>query len=225
MAKMGQNIRVLITDDHQVYREGLKSIIHRFPGITAVGEAGTGVEAVAFVKENQPDIVLMDIIMPEMNGIEAARIIHHECPKTAVIAVSRFTDRMHVVDMIHAGAMGYLSKGCTKKELLDAIYAVSQNIPYYSTEVAVILNQLTGHRHFQVNRNDAEPDLFTQNELRVIEMICQQQTAKEIAETMCLGVRTIEGYRKRIEEKMGVKNTAGIVIYAIRKKIFLLPSE
>jgi DNA-binding NarL/FixJ family response regulator len=222
---MGQNIRVLIADDHQVYREGLKSIIHRFPGITVVGEAGTGIEAVSFVKENQPDLVLMDIIMAGMNGIEATRIIHEQFPKTSIIAVSRFTDRIHVIDMIHAGAMGYLSKGCTKKELLDAICAVSQNIPYYSTEVALILNQLTGHRNFQVNKDDTETNLFTRNELRIIELVCQQQTAKEIADALCLGVRTIEGYRKRIQGKMGVKNTAGIVIYAIRKKIFLLPSE
>ncbi|NCI49645.1 response regulator transcription factor [Sediminibacterium roseum] len=222
---MGQNIRVLIADDHQVYREGLKSIIHRFPGITVSGEAGTGSEAVSFVRDQQPGVVLMDIIMPGMNGIEAARIIRQEFPKTSVIAVSRFTDRIHVIDMIHAGAMGYLSKGCTKKELLDAIYSVSQNIPYYSTEVALILNQLTGHRNFQVNKDGHESGLFTRNELRVIELICQQKTAKEIAETLCLGVRTIEGYRKRIEEKMGVRNTAGIVVYAIRKKIFLLPPE
>lgn len=222
---MGQNIRVLIADDHQVYREGLKSIIHRFPGISVASEAGTGEEVVALVQEKQPDIILMDILMPGMNGIEATRIVHRDFPKTAVIAVSRFTDRIHVIDMIHAGAMGYLSKGCTKKELLDAIDAVSQNIPYYSAEVAIILNQLTGHRNFQVNKSDTETSLFTRNELRIIELICQQHTAKEIADHLCLGVRTIEGYRKRIQEKMGVKNTAGIVIYAIRKKIFLLPSE
>jgi DNA-binding NarL/FixJ family response regulator len=222
---MGQNIRVLIADDHQVYREGLKSIIHRFPGVSVAGEAENGLEAVAFVKEHHPDIVLMDIIMPEMNGIEATRIIHSDEPKTAVIAVSRFTDKIHVIDMIHAGALGYLSKGCTKKELLDAIYAISQNIPYYSLEVASILHQLTGHRNFQVNKNEGDTDLFTRNELRIIELICQQLTAKEIADVLCLGVRTIEGYRKKIEEKMGVKNTAGIVIYAIRKKIFVLPAE
>lgn len=223
---MGQNIRVLITDDHQVYREGLKSIIHRFPGISVAGEAENGEQALVEISDTLPDIVLTDILMPEMNGIELTRAIKRNFPRVAVIAISRFTDKIHVIDMIHAGAQGYLSKGCSKKELMDAIYAVSQNIPYYSTEVATILNQLTGHRNFQVNNlADADANRFTATELRVIELICHQHTAKEIADILCLGVRTIEGYRKRIEEKMDVKNTAGIVIYAIRKKLFLLPME
>lgn len=212
-------ITIVIADDHEIFRDGFKEMVKRFPEVQLIGEAENGKELMDLVKRLSPDVVLTDIKMPLMDGIEAARqLIKNKCT-TRIIALSMFDEENLIIDMLEAGAKGYLLKNTHKHEIIEAIKAVHDGKTYYCKHTSEKLLQLIAKSKFNPYKKIAKPQ-FSEREVQIIRMICDQLSNKEIAEKLNLSVRTIEGYREKVQEKMDVHNTAGIVVYAIKTSIY-----
>ncbi|RXK58559.1 response regulator transcription factor [Lacibacter luteus] len=219
MTTASNPITIVIADDHEIFRDGFTVMIKKFPEITIIGEAENGTELVALVRKLRPDVVLTDIKMPKMDGIEATKLLVQEQPGTNIIALSMFDEDNLIVDMLEAGARGYLLKNAHKDEIIEAIKAVYKEQTYYCRHTSSKLMQMIAKSRFTPSQKKERPQ-FTDKEISIIRLICEQLSNKEIADRLNLSVRTIEGYREKIQEKMDVHNTAGIVVYAIKNKIY-----
>ncbi|MET0394214.1 MAG: response regulator transcription factor [Chitinophagaceae bacterium] len=215
---MPTTIRLVIADDHEIFRDGLSLMLSKQPSISLVGQAENGRKLVDLVRELEPDVVMTDVKMPVMDGIEATRFLLSERPDRKIIALSMFDEENLIVDMLEAGARGYLLKNADKQEILDAICNVYDDKTYYCRHTSSRLISLISKSKFNPYRKK-EPLSFTDRETEIIRLICQQLTAQEIADRVFLSKRTVEGHRTRILEKMNVKNTAGVVIYALKHRI------
>jgi DNA-binding NarL/FixJ family response regulator len=214
-------IRLLIADDHEVLREGFCSILNGNKEIELVGAASNGVELIELTERLMPDIIITDIRMPVMNGFEATKILTAKYPGIGVIIFTICKEEKLVIDMLEAGVQGYLIKNSGKKEILEAIYAVMNQKTYYCRETTALLTQVIAKNG--VGRKEKRGYMaFNHKEKEIICLICEGKSNKEIAAKLNLSIRTVEGYREKIEYKMGVKNTAGIVVYAIKNGIFQL---
>lgn len=211
-------IRLVIADDHEIFRDGLALMLSKQQDIELIGQAGNGKQLISLVNELQPDVVMTDVKMPVMDGIEATRSLIAENPDLHLIALSMFDEENLIVDMLEAGAKGYLLKNADKQEILDAIHSVYQGKPYYCHHTTSKLASLISKSKFNPYKK-RDPLVFTDREKEIIRLICQQLTAQEIADKVFLSKRTVEGHRTRILEKMNVKNTAGVVIYALRHRL------
>jgi DNA-binding NarL/FixJ family response regulator len=187
-----------------------------------VAEAKTGYDLIELVKSYHPDIILTDIQMPKLSGVEATKVIHSLYPTIGILAISMFNDETHVVDMLESGALGYLLKSADKHEIIDAINSVHQGNPYYCQSTSARLTIAISKSKFNPYKEADQSILFSTIEVEVIQLICEELSTKEISEQLYKSTRTIEGYRVKILEKMKVKNTAGIVIYAIKNELFKL---
>lgn len=212
---MNYSIRLAIADDHEIFRDGLALMLSKQQDVNLIGQAGNGRELLDLVAAQQPDIVMTDIKMPVMDGIEATRLLLQKYPDLKIIALSMFDEENLIVDMLEAGAKGYLLKNADKQEILDAINNVFEDKTYYCRHTSARLASMIVKSKFNPYRK-AEPVNFNDREKEIIRMICQQCTTQEIGEKLYLSKRTVEGYRTRILEKMSVKNTAGVVIFALR---------
>lgn len=219
--KLYAPIRILLADDHEIFREGFKSLIKKQTDFELIGEAEDGRELVSMASKLSPDLILTDILMPGMNGIEASRKIISKHPHMLVLALTMFDEEHLIIDMLESGARGYLLKNAHKNEVFEAIKSVYRGDTYYCRQTSAKLTQMIAKSKYNPHKTAAEPS-FNQRELEVIRLICEEFSNKEIAEKMALSVRTIEGYRERIQEKMKVRNSAGIVVYAIKKGIFII---
>lgn len=211
-------IRLVIADDHEIFRDGLALMLSRQKNMTLAGQASDGTELVAAVRETMPDVVLADIKMPNMDGIEATKVLLKEFPELRIIALSMFSEENLIVEMLEAGAKGYLLKNADKQEILDAIASVMENRVYYCRDTSATLAGMIIKSNFNPYRK-REIVEFSEREMEIIKLICRQFTAQEMGENLFLSRRTVEGYRTRILEKMNVKNTAGVVIYALKNKL------
>jgi len=212
-------LRVVIADDHEIYRDGLKMVLKKEKWVNVVGEACNGKQLVHLVRKLEPDVIITDIVMPEMDGIEAMKEIMTINPKACAIALSMFNEDTMIVEMLEAGALGYLLKNAEKEEIIEAIKSVFKSQPYYCKTTSARLVSLISKSRFNPYRN--HPVLqFTDREIALVKLICTEKTSKEISEELFLSSRTIEGYRTRLMQKMGVKSTAGIVVYAIKTGMF-----
>ena len=216
-------IRLIIADDHEVYRDGLKTLLEKANGreFQVIGEAANGKELILLCEQLKPDVVLTDIMMPSMDGIEATAYLTKNIPTINVIALSMFNQDNLILDMLNSGAKGYLIKNAHKDEILDAIESVFKGNPYYCKSTSLKLAKLIAASTFSGTANKTKA-VFTEKELAITCMICQEKTSKEIGETLFLSTRTVDEYRIRIREKMEVKSTAGMVIYAIKNELFKL---
>ena len=212
---MRKTIRLLIADDHEIFRDGLALMLSKQDTVILAGQAGDGEELLRLVGETQPDIVLTDIKMPRLGGIAAAKILLQRHPNVKIIALSMFDEEDLIVEMLEAGAKGYLLKNADKKEILEAILTVSEGHIFYCKHTTAQLAALIVKSKFDAQKRYQEP-LFTEREKEIIRLICRQHTAQEIGGLLYLSKRTVEGYRTRILEKMEVKNTAGVVIFALK---------
>ncbi|MEO8405066.1 MAG: response regulator transcription factor [Chitinophagaceae bacterium] len=215
---MATTIRLVIADDHEIFRDGLALMLSRQQHIQLVGQAANGRELLSLVRDLQPDIIMTDVKMPLMDGIEATRYLSSHHPDVRIIALSMFDEENLIVDMLEAGAKGYLLKNADKQEILDAIHSVYEERPYYCHHTSSKLASLISKSKFNPYKKK-EAIIFTDREIEIIRLICQQLTAQEIADKIFISKRTVEGHRTRILEKMNVKNTAGVVIYALKNKI------
>lgn len=219
MKKAYAPVNVLIADDHELYREGFRVMLKKNTDIFLMGEAENGQELVKLAGILRPDVIITDIKMPVMDGIEATRILKASHPHIGVIAISMFDDENLIVDMMEAGARGYLLKNAHKNEIFDAIRTVHEEKTYYCHHTSAKLARMLASSKFNPFKKSEIPE-FTEKEMEVIQMICQEFSSKEIAAKMFLSTRTIEGYREKIQEKMDVKNVVGIVVYAIKNELF-----
>jgi len=208
-------IRLLLVDDHALFRSGIRSVLDSARDIEVVHEASSGEEAVAFVRCSPPDIVLMDVNMPGIGGIEATRKIVHVAPETRVIAVTALSDDPFPNRLLDAGAMGYLSKGCDAEELFKAIRTVAQGRHYLSSEMAqkLALGKLA-------NPTEESPlGLLSPREMQVMLMVVKGQGNQAISDALCLSPKTVSTYKRRLYEKLNVSNDVELTHLAIRHKI------
>lgn len=217
--KVANPIRIVLADDHEIFRDGFKAMIKKQPSVELLGEAADGEELVSIVRILQPDVVVTDIKMPKMDGLQATKIISSEFPNIGVIALSMIDEESLIIDMMEAGAKGYLLKNAHKNEIVDAIKAVNDHNIYYCDGTSAKLTRLIATSDKIPFNKKSKPEL-SPKEIDVVLLLCQELTNKEIADRLNLSIRTIEGYRDKIHEKIGAKNSAGVVIYAIRNGIY-----
>ena len=216
---MKTKIRILLADDHEIYLDGLLAMLQKQPETEVVGTALNGKACIEQAEKLRPDIILTDIIMPVMDGIAATRLLTALHPEINIIALSMFDQDNLIVDMLEAGARGYLVKNAHKTEILEAIHTVNQNLPYYCRSTTTRLARLIAQSKFNPHPGARTVD-FSEREREIIKLICEEKTTREIADILFMGSRTVEGYRVKILEKMKVKSVAGIVIYAIRHQLY-----
>ncbi len=205
-----KKMRILLADDHSVVRRGFRLILETQSDMEVVGEASNGREAVQLAEKLQPDIVVMDVSMPELNGIEATRRIADVSVRTRILALSMHKDAVYVREILRAGAKGYLLKDAADQDLLNAIRAVHRGEGYLSP--AVSEGVLTDYRKHVTN----PIDLLTSREREVLQHIAEGRTNKEIATTLNLSVYTVEAHRGRIMDKLNLHSTGELVRFAIR---------
>ncbi|MCL4535331.1 MAG: response regulator transcription factor [Bacteroidetes bacterium] len=216
-------IRVLIADDHSIVREGLHVILDGQPDIEVVGEAREGRETVAKTLKLKPDVVMMDITMPGMSGLEAARQIKHQVPEVRILVLTMHENNEYFFQMIHAGASGYFVKGGSANELLSAVRAVSQGNVYLYPSMAKKL--LSDYLERVGNEHDQEQhDGLTDREREVLTLIAEGHSNQEIADVLKLGVSTVQSHRARIMAKLGLHSRTELVKYAIRRGFIILES-
>jgi two-component system invasion response regulator UvrY len=205
-------IKVLLVDDHELVRTGFRHILQDSPGIEVVGEAESGEDAVIKAKQLKPDLVLMDVNMPGIGGIEATRRVRRQNPATQVIAVTVLSDAPFPEQLHEAGALGYLTKGCPAEELFRAIKMVASGRPFISNEVSqkLTLAMLTG------SNPDSPFDRLSQREMQVLLMITQGQKTQFISDSLCLSPKTVSTYRHRLFEKLDVETDVELTLLAIR---------
>jgi DNA-binding NarL/FixJ family response regulator len=209
------NIKVLLVDDHKIVREGLRSLLEKEDDITVVAEAGNGRTAVQLANEALPDVVVMDIAMPEMNGIEATRRLTAENPEIRVLALSMHSARRFVSEALSVGAKGYLLKDCAADELVRAIRTVAADKIYLSPDIA---DQIV--KDYVKNLPDSPPaalNVLSTREKEVLQLIAEGRNTKEIAFTLNVSIKTIETHRQQIMKKLNLQSVAGLTRYAIRE--------
>jgi len=211
-------ITVILADDHEIFRDGFRVMLTKIPSIQLLEEASNGKELIDLARKLKPDVIITDIKMPELDGVEATKILTGESPEIGIIAFSMFDEENLIVDMLEAGARGYLIKNAQKDEIIEAVKTVFDGDTYYCRNTSMKLMHMMAQSKFNPYKKAEDPN-FKENELKVIKLICEEKSNKEIAEELNLSKRTIEGYRENILEKIGAKNTAGIVMYALRHKI------
>lgn len=209
----GKVINVLLAEDHAVVREATAEVVDHQPDMRVVGQAGTGEEAVALAKALRPDVVVMDIAMPRLNGLEATRRITAECPGCRVLVLTAREEERYVVQLLQAGAMGYLPKTVGLDELLEAIRAVAQGESVLPPAVAaVVVRHLAGEE-----LTGEEPRPLTDRELEVLRLAAEGLTNYDIAQRLYISVRTVEAHLTHIYNKLGVSSRTEAVVHAMRR--------
>ena len=207
---MRRNVRVLLADDHGVVRQGFRMILEKQPDMEIVGEAGDGREAIELAEKLHPDIVVMDVAMPGLNGIEATRRLMSITPPPRVLALSMHKDAVYVREMLRAGARGYLLKDSPGQDFLTAVRALARGEGYLSPAISDAV--LSDYRKHVTN----PIDLLSSREREVLQMIAEGKTNKEIASILNLSVYTVDAHRGRIMEKLNLHSTPELVLFAVR---------
>jgi len=211
-------IRILLADDHTVMRSGLRLLLERQPNLTVVGEAADGREAVALAAAEEPDVVVMDIAMPHLNGVEAARQIVANNPKIAVAILSMHSDESYVIRSLKAGARAYLLKDSAEPDLIEAIHAIRAGKSFFSPAVTRILKE---DYMRQLDKKDADDtyELLTTREREVLQLVAEGQSNKDVANFLNLSLYTVETHRTHILQKLNLHSVPELILYAVRKGI------
>ena len=213
-----KSIRVLLADDHKLIRAGLRLVVDQQPDLSVVGEADDGRQAVELAKSLKPNVVVMDIGMPNLNGIEAARQIGRMDPGAAVVMLSMHSDESYVLRALSAGARAYLLKDSATTDLVQAIHAVAEGKSFFSPAVSKVLLQDYMRK---LRRSGAEDsyDLLSPREREVLQLVAEGKSNKEVASLLNLSVYTVETHRAKIMQKLNLKGVPELILYAVRKGI------
>jgi DNA-binding NarL/FixJ family response regulator len=213
-------LRVLLADDHGIVRRGLKTLLETEPGVAVVAEAADGLEALRLCDEHQPDLLILDIGMPKLNGLEvAARAQKVERPPRVII-LSMHADESYIIRALAAGARAYLLKDATDEDLLPAVRSVAAGKPFFSPAVAAVLVEDYVRRMQSLGVTDSY-HLLTDREKEVLQLLAEGRSNKEVATLLDLGLSTVETHRANLMQKLNLHNTAEIVLYAVRKGIIV----
>jgi two-component system response regulator NreC len=213
-------IKILLCDDHRIIREGLRSLLEKQPDMTIVGEGTNGFEACSLAKTTSPDIIVIDVAMPGLNGIAAARRLQEENQKAKILALSMHSDRHFVTGMLQAGAAGYLLKDCAFSELTNAIRTIISGGIYLSPQITGDVLQSFA-RKATPSRKSGKLELSAR-ESEILQLIAEGKSTKDTATKLNLSVKTVESHRLNIMRKVGVNNVAALTKYAIREGLTTL---
>ncbi len=215
------SIRILIADDHPIFIDGIKSLLEGVPGFNVVGEANNGLEVLTEIQKCWPDIILLDIKMPEMDGIEAMRIIKEKHPAIKVIMLTMHDEGRMIKELLEIGARGYILKNIGRDDLIKAIETVSGGKPYLDPAVQekMIASISNPAEDYSSNESDELVDSITQREMEILQLIAVGMTSSEIAEKLFISKNTVETHRKNLLAKLKVKNTAALLKFAYNKGI------
>lgn len=208
-------IRVLVADDHKIVREGLRALLEKQDDITVVAEADNGYQVLKIVQDMLPNVIVLDVAMPGLNGIETTRQIVEKYPNMKVIALSMYSDKRLVSGMLSAGASGYLLKDCAFEELANAIRAINVNQTYLSPTIVDIV--VKEYFHSPESLDLSIQSELTSREREVLQLLAEGKTTKEIASFLCISAKTIETHRQQIMRKINVHSVADLTKYAIRE--------
>lgn len=215
-----QKIKLIIADDQVLFLKGLRLLIHTFDSIQLIAEARNGIELLKEIEIHAPDVVLIDLKMPEMDGIEATQQIKEKYPEVKILLLSMYHDEGIINHVMKIGANGYLLKNEEPAILKKAIETVMKSDFYFSEYVSKALLKGIQQPSLKKEKMSAEENSpLSQRELEVLQLICQEYTSSEISEQLFISIRTVEGHRKNLLGKTGVRNTAGLVLYAIKNKL------
>jgi DNA-binding NarL/FixJ family response regulator len=206
---------ILLVDDHKMMRDGLRAILERTAEFRVVGEADTGTQAVQFCKKSRPDLVIMDIGLPGLNGIEATIEILRHSPQTRVVVLSIYDDENSVVSAIRSGARAFVLKRASSADLIDALRTVSRGGSYLSSQVSDSLLSRIQTGDLRTAATQAPLDTLSPRELQVLRLVADGKTSKDIAVLLDLGLQTVRGYRKMLMKKLRVNNVAGVTQVAL----------
>ncbi|MDY6916520.1 MAG: response regulator transcription factor [Chloroflexota bacterium] len=216
-----KTIRVLIADDHTLVRDGIRALLALATDIDVVGEAANGKEALEKVRELHPDVVLMDLMMPVMSGLDATRRIRRDYPETRVLALTQYDDSDYVIPVIEAGARGFITKMAAFSELAFAIQAVSKGDSYLSPTAAAALVEECQQKTGEDGRKDPY-DLLTDREREILKLVVEGHTAREVADMLVVSPKTVEWYKTSLMNKLGIRNKTELIKFAIRKSLISL---
>jgi DNA-binding NarL/FixJ family response regulator len=213
-----EQIRILLSDDHNILRDGMRLLLERQPGFVVVAEASDGRETLDLVQNHQPDVVVMDIAMPNMNGIEATRRITEKYPRMGVVILSMHYDESYVIRSLKAGARAYLLKDAMKSELIAAIHAVAEGRSFFSPKISRILQEDYVQALGRKGADDSY-ELLTDREREILQLVAEGKTNKEIANTLALSLYTVDTHRTHILQKLNLHSVPEVILYAVRKGI------
>ena len=213
--RMNRPIRIILADDHQIVRQGLRILLEAEPDMEVIAEADNGRKVLKQAQELAPDVIIMDLSMPELNGIEATRQILSGAPEVKVVALSMHSDSLFVLNMIKSGASGYLLKDCALEELVKAIRTVIDQKTYLSPGISdiVIRDFVTGWQ----TTNSSAFSVLSPREREVLQLMAEGRTTNQIADGLCVSVKTVEAHRKQVMTKLGIHSVAELTKYAIRQ--------
>lgn len=213
-------IRILLADDHNLFRQGLQRILENQADLEVVAEAASGLEAIEMAKLHQPDVAIVDIAMKELNGIEATSQLLRHSPKTAVLILSMYSDERYVMRAVKAGARGYILKDTLEEGLVEAIHQLHSGQPFFSPSVARIFQDAHA-RDLHDKKMDDRYELLTERERQLYHLLAEGRSNKEIASRLGLSLHTVETHRTRIMEKLGVHSIAELVLSAVRRGLIV----
>ncbi len=218
---MEEKVKILIVDDHAIVRQGLRALLEAQDGLEVIAEAENGRDAVKKVHDLAPDVVIMDIAMPILNGLEATRQIKRLKPGIKVLALTMYNDENYIFQILKSGASGYLTKECSAGELITAIRSVHGGSPYFSPAISRKIMDSYLREDSEKNAG-REPDKLTNREKEVLQLIAEGYTNSEIGGFMKISVKTVETHRAHIMNKLDLHDVAGLIKYAIKKGIVVL---
>ncbi len=214
-----KTLRILVADDHEVVRQGMRALLEVRPEWKICAEAANGREAVELAKQTKPDVVVMDISMPELNGLEATRQILKALPRTEVLILTLHESEQLIRRVVESGARAYVLKCDAGRNLVEGVSALSQHKGFFSSKVATVVVESHLKRGKTTGRSNRIRDLLTAREREVVQLLAEEKSNKEIAATLRLSVHTVETHRSNVMRKLGTHSLSGLVRYAVRNKI------
>jgi two-component system, NarL family, response regulator NreC len=211
-------VRILLADDHTVVRKGLRLLLESHPGFKVIAEASNGRETVALAETHKPDVAVLDVAMPMLNGIEAARQISEKLPQTAIVFLSMHSDEGYVLKALKAGAKGYLLKDSAEYDLINAIKAVSEGKAFFSPAISKMLVE-DYMRQMREREVEDSYELLTTREREILQLFAEGKAVKEVASILELSLYTVETHRSNIFQKLNLHSTAELILYAVRKGV------